>query len=95
MGNRGSNESAPLGDVIGINDIINEMNIIIANNGVEESREKVKCLMDRWQQIPVNVCVVGERGCGKSSFINNMAGEILAEFGMIGNYWSQSVSSPS
>ena len=31
MRNRGSNESAPLGDVVGIDDIINEMNIIIAN----------------------------------------------------------------
>ena len=32
----------------------------------------------------MNVYVVGERECGKSSFINNMAGEILAGFGMIG-----------
>ena len=81
MGNEESVESPPLGDVTGQDDIIEEMNSIIANNGVDESKKKLARLLVRWQQIPVNVCVVGQRGSGKSSFINNMAGRTLASIG--------------
>ena len=81
MGNNESVESQPLGDVVGQDDIIEEVITIIANNSVEESKEKIKGILLRWEQFPVNVCVLGERGSGKSSFINNMAGEILAKTG--------------
>ena len=71
----------PLGNVEGADNVKKKMERILASCDVPEAQRQIEDLLSEWENTPLNICVVGKRGVGKSSFINNMAGEMLARVG--------------
>ena len=72
----------PADVLIGEDDSIKEMQYIIKKYGLEEAQLKIKQKLDAWKDVPVNVCLLGESGVGKSSFINNIFRKEVARVGI-------------
>ena len=71
----GNAQGTPLGNVEGIDLIKTKVDQIINSNNTPDALKKIKEIDC---DVPLNICVIGERSVGKSSFINNiLGGEVI------------------
>ena len=69
-------------DIANIDDLKKKVRRIISIYEVDVAKKKIKDLLNDYQSIDINICVIGARGSGKSSFINKMMGRKVAQTGV-------------
>ena len=65
-----------------IEEVKNKINKIIRIYEVEVAKRKIKQLLNEYECIGTNVCILGARGAGKSTFVNNVFGRMVAKTGV-------------